>query len=116
MPPGTMAPALVRPGRRVSLKRSTAIRPSIAQQARPGLAHRQIRSLSLFTNILWSADGGLDFAAPLRPVPRGLRAEMDLVIAFSACPRDILPTNGKAGIPVEAHFTVTGEPAGTGGS
>ena len=53
--------------------------------------------------------------APPRPVPGGyvrLRAEMDLVIAFSACPQDILPINGKAGKPVEAHFTVTGEAAG----
>jgi uncharacterized protein YcgI (DUF1989 family) len=32
---------------------------------------------------------------------------MDLVIAFSACPQDILPINGKAGKPVEAHFTIT---------
>jgi uncharacterized protein YcgI (DUF1989 family) len=31
---------------------------------------------------------------------------MDLVIAFSACPQDILPINGKAGRPVEAHFTI----------
>jgi uncharacterized protein YcgI (DUF1989 family) len=37
-----------------------------------------------------------------------LRAEMDIVIAFSACPQDILPINGKAGRPVEAHFTVSG--------
>jgi hypothetical protein len=34
------------------------------------------------------------------------------VIAFSACPQDILPINGKAGKPVEAHFTVTGPAAG----
>jgi uncharacterized protein YcgI (DUF1989 family) len=32
---------------------------------------------------------------------------MDLVMAFSACPQDILPINGKAGKPVEAHVTVT---------
>jgi uncharacterized protein YcgI (DUF1989 family) len=41
-----------------------------------------------------------------------LRAEMDLVIAFSACPQDILPINGNAGKPVEAHFTVAGEQLG----
>ena len=35
-----------------------------------------------------------------------LRAEMDIVIAFSACPQDILPINGKAAKPVEAHFLV----------
>ena len=51
-----------------------------------------------------SCDGG-----PPKPVPGGyvtLRAEMDLVIAFSACPQDILPINGRAGRPVEAHFVV----------
>jgi uncharacterized protein len=35
-----------------------------------------------------------------------LRAEMDLIIAFSACPQDILPINGKAGKPTEAHFQI----------
>jgi len=28
------------------------------------------------------------------------------VIAFSACPQDILPINGRAGKPTEAHFTI----------
>ena len=35
-----------------------------------------------------------------------LRAEMDLVIAFSACPQDILPINGREGRPTEAHFAI----------
>jgi uncharacterized protein len=66
--------------------------------------------LNFFMNIPWTFDGTLSFEAPPRPLPGGyvrLRAEMDLVIAFSACPQDILPINGKAGAPVEAHFTVT---------
>ncbi|MSP83595.1 MAG: urea carboxylase-associated family protein [Alphaproteobacteria bacterium] len=33
-----------------------------------------------------------------------VRAEMDCVVAFSACPQDIVPING--GNPVEAHFAV----------
>jgi uncharacterized protein len=33
-----------------------------------------------------------------------LRAEMDLVIAFSACPQDILKIN--CGKPVDAHYQV----------
>src|ERR1700684_1856764 len=66
--------------------------------------------LTLFMNIPWTADGTLGFAAPPRPVPQGyvrLRAEMDRVITSAAWPQDILPINGKAGKPVEAHFTIT---------
>jgi uncharacterized protein YcgI (DUF1989 family) len=37
-----------------------------------------------------------------------LRAEMDCIVAFSACPQDILPINGTAKRPTEAHFQVTG--------
>ena len=33
-----------------------------------------------------------------------LRAEMDLVLAFSCCPQDILPINGVACTPVDAAF------------
>ena len=65
--------------------------------------------LNLFMNIPWTPDGTLSFAAPPRPVPGGfvrLRAEMDVVIAFSACPQDILPINGVAGKPVDAHFQI----------
>jgi hypothetical protein len=31
---------------------------------------------------------------------------MDLIIAFSACPMDLLPINGLAGKPTEAHFRI----------
>ena len=34
------------------------------------------------------------------------RAEMELVIAFSACPQDILPINGTTGRTTEAHFAI----------
>jgi uncharacterized protein YcgI (DUF1989 family) len=34
------------------------------------------------------------------------RAEMDLVIAFSACPQDILPINGRTGSTTEAHYVI----------
>jgi uncharacterized protein YcgI (DUF1989 family) len=65
--------------------------------------------LNLFMNIPWTSGGGLSFAAPPKPLPGGyvrLRAEMDLVIAFSACPQDVLPINGRACRPVEAHFRI----------
>ena len=57
-------------------------------------------------NIPWQMDGGLSWEAPLsRPGDYVLlRAEMDCVVAMSACPQDLLPINGKTGNPTEAHF------------
>jgi uncharacterized protein YcgI (DUF1989 family) len=66
--------------------------------------------LNLFMNIPWTEAGDLSFDPPVS-TPGSyitLRAEMDLIIAFSACPQDILPINGRAGKPTEAHFTITG--------
>jgi hypothetical protein len=64
--------------------------------------------LNLFMNIPWTNAGGLSFEAPVtKPGDYILmRAEMDLVIAFSACPQDILPINGELREPVEAHFEI----------
>ncbi len=64
--------------------------------------------LNLFMHIPWTADGGLSWEEPLSHVGSHVtfRAEMDLVIAFSACPQDILPINGRAGQPTEAHFRI----------
>src|SRR5881397_636939 len=64
--------------------------------------------LNLFMNIPWTADGRLAWAEPVS-TPGSyvvLRAEMDMVIAFSACPQDILPINGRTGRTTEAHFTI----------
>jgi uncharacterized protein len=35
-----------------------------------------------------------------------LRAELDLLIVFSACPQDMAPTNGANATPTDAHFVV----------
>ena len=37
-----------------------------------------------------------------------LRAEMDCVVAMSCCPQDILPINGEARAPTEAHYRILG--------
>lgn len=64
--------------------------------------------LNLFMNIPWTTEGALSFDPPVSTPGCYvvLRAEMDLVIAFSACPQDILPINGRAGKPTEAHFVI----------
>jgi uncharacterized protein YcgI (DUF1989 family) len=35
-----------------------------------------------------------------------LRAEMDLVVAFSCCPQDIKPINGEACTPTDVHYRI----------
>jgi uncharacterized protein YcgI (DUF1989 family) len=69
-------------------------------------------SLNVFMNIPWTPDGRLAWGEPTSPPGSYavFRAEMDLVIAFSACPQDILPINGRAGRTREAHFAI--EPRG----
>ena len=37
-----------------------------------------------------------------------LRAELDCILAFSACPQDLVPVNGAAMRPTEAHFEILG--------
>ena len=55
-----------------------------------------------------TADGRLAWGEPVSPAGSYalFRAEMDLVIAFSACPQDILPINGRTGRTTDAHFAV----------
>ena len=64
--------------------------------------------LNLFMNIPWTADGSLSFEGPVtRPGDYViLQAEQDVIVAFSACPQDILPINGLHTAPTEAHFEV----------
>jgi len=65
-------------------------------------------SLNLFMNIPWTPDGQLAWGEPVSSPGSYVvfRAEMDLVIALSACPQDILPINGKTGRTREAHFLI----------
>lgn len=64
--------------------------------------------LNLFMNIPWALDGRLTWGEPLsRPGDRiTLRAEMDVIVALSACPMDLLPINGKDCRIQDAHFVV----------
>jgi uncharacterized protein len=81
-----------------------------AALAELGLAALETPSpFNLFMNIPWTGSGDLSFEPPTSTPGCyiRLRAEMDLIVAFSACPQDILPINGRAGKPVEAHFAVS---------
>jgi uncharacterized protein YcgI (DUF1989 family) len=64
--------------------------------------------LNLWMNIPVCVGGGLDYLPPVSKPGDFVvfRAEMDAVIAFSACPQDQVPVNGVDCTPVEAHFEV----------
>ncbi len=63
---------------------------------------------NLFMNIPVESDGTVSFQPPVsKPGDYvTLRAEMDCIVAFSACPQDMVPINGVDCIPTEAHFQV----------
>lgn len=63
---------------------------------------------NLFMNIPVKGDGALSFEPPLcRPGDAiSFRAEMDAVVAFSACPQDMVPVNGRDCVIHDAHFRI----------
>ena len=69
--------------------------------------------LNLFMNIPWTQEGALSFEAPVTKSGDYiiLRANQDVIVAFSACPQDILPINGQHTEPTEAHFQVIDAPS-----
>jgi uncharacterized protein len=76
-----------------------------------GLAPPETPSpLNLFMNIP-VVDGNRIEVLPPVSTPGSyvtLRAEMDCVVAFSACPQDMVPVNGAAMIPTAVHYEVLG--------
>ena len=80
-----------------------------AAMAELGLAPPETPSpWNLFMNIPVGPDGSVTFEPPVsKPGDHvTLRAEMDCVVVFSACPQDIVPINGVDCVPTEAHFQV----------
>ncbi len=63
---------------------------------------------NLFMHIPVQPDGSLSFEPPVSQPGDSvlLQAEMDCVIAFSTCPQDMVPINGVACTPTEAHFEI----------
>ena len=80
-----------------------------AAMAELGLTPPEVPSpLNLWMNIPLAPDGSIDFK-PTVAKPGDyvlLRAECHVVLAFSACPQDILPINSTR--PVAAHFQLIG--------
>jgi len=64
--------------------------------------------LNLFMNIPVIDGNAIEFRPPVSTPGSyvALRAEMDCVIIFSACPQDMVPINGAAMRPTEAHFEI----------
>lgn len=62
--------------------------------------------LNLWMNIPVDATGNVAFEAPVsKPGDYvDMRAEMDCIAVMSACPQDMLPINGEACTPAEAHY------------
>jgi hypothetical protein len=64
--------------------------------------------LNLFMNIPVIEENRVEIRPPVS-TPGSyvtLRVELDCILAFSACPQDIVPINGLALRPTEAHFEV----------
>ena len=66
--------------------------------------------LNLFMNIPVIDGDRIEFRPPVSTPGSwvALRAEMDCILAFSACPQDMVPINGAAMRPTEAHFGIVG--------
>lgn len=62
--------------------------------------------LNLFMNVPWTDDGRLNYLRPSSEAGQyvALRAEMDLIVVFSACPQDMIPVNDMKS--ADAHFTI----------
>jgi uncharacterized protein len=84
-----------------------------AALAELGLAPPQTPApLNLFMNIPVIDGNRVEVRPPVSTAGShiALRAEIGCIIAFSACPQDMLPVNGAAMRPTEAHFEILPAP------
>jgi uncharacterized protein YcgI (DUF1989 family) len=82
-----------------------------AALAELGLTPTEIPApLNMFMNIPVGPDGAVSFAPSIAGVGSHvvLRAEIDLVVVFSACPQDIVPINSPDRTPKDVHFEILG--------
>ena len=81
----------------------------IAAMRQIGLTPPEVPSpVNLWMNIPIGSDGSTQWGEPLsKPGDYVvLRAAMDCIVAMSACPQDILPINGKAGVIHDVHYQI----------
>ncbi|WP_249977858.1 DUF1989 domain-containing protein [Vreelandella olivaria] len=80
----------------------------LAMQAIGSKAPEVPQPFNLWMNIPVDAQMKVDWCPPVsKPGDYvELRAEMDCIVAMSACPQDIIPINGADCVPVEVHFEV----------
>jgi uncharacterized protein YcgI (DUF1989 family) len=64
--------------------------------------------LNLFMNVPMTQDMELSFVAPSSKPGQYVTflVELDCVVVFSACPQDLVPVNGAACTPTDAHYQV----------
>jgi uncharacterized protein YcgI (DUF1989 family) len=83
-------------------------------QALEGIGLKRVSQpapFNIFMNVPVSANGSTLTYFPAVAAPGDyleLRAEMDCVVAFSACPQDMIPINGEACIVQDAHYLIEG--------
>jgi uncharacterized protein YcgI (DUF1989 family) len=63
---------------------------------------------NLFMNIPVTRENAVSFDPPVTKPGDSItfRAEMDAIVAFSACPQDMVPINGVGLKPTEAHYEI----------
>jgi uncharacterized protein YcgI (DUF1989 family) len=66
--------------------------------------------LNMFMNIPVGPGGAISWEPSIAGLGSHvvLRAEIDLVLVFSACPQDIVPINGLDRTPKDVHFEILG--------
>ncbi|MHA7850489.1 DUF1989 domain-containing protein [Roseovarius sp.] len=72
------------------------------------ITHECPSPLNLWMNIPVAQDGTTSWGEPLSKPGDVvvLRAQMDCIVAMSACPQDMLPINGADCVPTDAHYRI----------
>jgi len=73
----------------------------------PTVRHQSQIDYSTFKHPFWKLESEVSQKGnPKYQQTLVLRAQIDCIVAMSACPQDILPINGAACQPTEAHYRI----------